>query len=114
MKQKISLFLLFAFYFEVFAHNRVSIIPYPQQVEIQQWFFTFDKCTSLSFDRKNKVLQSAVKPLVEKFKTVSSFDLLNPICRNAPAIQIVLDSKMPEEGYQLSISNKKVLIKFHV
>ena len=95
------------------AGAQQSIIPQTQKLDWQKGVFVFNQCTYLQFDSSNRELQWAVAPLVEKMGKAAGLHLRKPInCNKTTTVAVALDESIAnEEGYQLSVTPQKILIK---
>lgn len=114
MKNKVFLLTLFllSFFLETIAQLQNNIIPVPQKLEWGKGRFVFTSSTRLKFDSTNKPLNDAIAPLVHKFKTAASLDLLaNARGKDQTVVEVSLSKSISSaEGYELVINPQKISI----
>lgn len=83
----------------------ISIIPMPSKVKELSGCFSMTEKTTVFFDKE---FSSVSKFYNEMFKKVFSCDAT--VCDNAD-VTFVLDKSIADEGYELSVSNEKIVVK---
>lgn len=108
--KKIFVLILMMSSFAVFSQKSVSIIPAPVSMVIKQGSFTIDKATSLKF-AAGKDLQTAANFFAQSIKDISGMAIVSNKASDK-IIEFRIDKKrIPQsEGYQLSVSDKKITI----
>jgi hexosaminidase len=94
-------------YIESEAPPKVVLIPKPQQIEVKNGSFTFQKNSSIYYDKKFVLAGTFISNYIKKG---SDFKLDNASYVKA-TISILYDENLPKEGYSLNISEEKIIIK---
>lgn len=86
----------------------ISIIPKPVVLELGEQSFKINKNTSIAL--QNEAQEQAAQFLVDVFKKASNYSLEIVKGEKAP-ITFVKQDDLEEEGYQLEVTSKKIVIK---
>ena len=91
----------------------VSIIPYPQQVQLKEGKFLFKKTTNIIFDKNDKEIKLLAEQFADRFTLVSGLKMsFNSNGKKASSICFKRMSDFAPESYQLSIEPNKIQISF--
>lgn len=93
------------------AQQKVSIIPQPVSLQINNGNFTIDNNTTITFKKSDKSLRAAAHFLKSGISSISGIELSeNKRKEKEIEFKISPTDEIGEEGYLLSVTNNKVLI----
>ena len=111
MKKQLVTLLMIIFPFVGITQQKISIIPKPVSLTVEEGHFTIDKNTSIIFNTKENELQHAAHFFNEYLKNISG-DVLPFNVKKNKSIELLI-KKTPtigEEGYLLNVSPKSIQI----
>ncbi|HEY5393590.1 MAG TPA: family 20 glycosylhydrolase, partial [Hanamia sp.] len=111
MKKQLVTLLMIIIPFVGITQQKISIIPKPVSLTVEEGHFTIDKNTSIIFNTKENELQHAAHFFNEYLKNISG-DVLPFNVKKNKSIELLI-KKTPtigEEGYLLNVSPKSIQI----
>jgi hexosaminidase len=104
--------ILFAIFPTIlFGQQRISIIPQPVKMEVNDGNFTIDNAVTIKFNKTNKELQAAANFFESYIKKISGYALpLNVLKKKSIELLIEKTNGIGNEGYLLNVSPSAIKI----
>ncbi|MGL5317114.1 MAG: beta-N-acetylhexosaminidase [Bacteroidales bacterium] len=108
---KKTLFLLFSFLLCILqSKSQISILPEPSKIVEREGCFVFNTKTKLYVEEE--VYLDAISDLVNYLRNSAMIDLTYTTKRQkSNSVEFILNDKLPDEGYYLNVSPKKIIIE---